>query len=121
MTSPAPRRHRGPHLASLTSRRAAALVTGLATVALASSACSSSGSSSTTSASAAHPVTLVVQSGDGGSTGLLAAYAKLNSQFEAAHPGVKIKFVVKTFNDLLSTLKLQLSGSSGVPDVTQDN
>lgn len=121
MTSPALRRHRGPHLASLTSRRAAALVTGLATVALASSACSSSGSSSTTSASAAHPVTLVVQSGDGGSTGLLAAYAKLNSQFEAAHPGVKIKFVVKTFNDLLSTLKLQLSGSSGVPDVTQDN
>jgi raffinose/stachyose/melibiose transport system substrate-binding protein len=66
-------------------------------------------------------VTLVVQSGDGGSTGLLAAYAALNKQFEAAHPGVKIKFVVKSFNDLLSTLKLQLSGTSGVPDVTQDN
>jgi raffinose/stachyose/melibiose transport system substrate-binding protein len=66
-------------------------------------------------------VTLVVQSGDGGSTGLLAAYAALNKQFEKAHPGVTVKFVVKSFNDLVSTLKLQLSGSSGVPDVTQDN
>jgi raffinose/stachyose/melibiose transport system substrate-binding protein len=86
-----------------------------------SSAGASSASSGSAGASAAHPVTLVVQNGDGGETGLLAAYAALNKNFEAAHPGVKIKFVVKSFQDLTSTLKLQLSGSSGVPDVTQDN
>jgi raffinose/stachyose/melibiose transport system substrate-binding protein len=64
--------------------------------------------------------TLLVQNGAGGATGLLAAYAKLNSQFEAAHPGVKIKFVTKSFDEVVSTAKLQLSGSHP-PDVTQTN
>jgi raffinose/stachyose/melibiose transport system substrate-binding protein len=83
-------------------------------------ACSSSSSSTSASSSSSGPVTLWVQNGDGGSTALLAGYAALNKQFEAAHPGVTIKFTVKNFNDLVNTLKLQLSGSN-VPDVTQDN
>ena len=66
------------------------------------------------------PVTLTVQSGDGGSDALLKGYAALNKAFEAAHPGVTIKFTVKNFNDLVNTLKIQLSGST-VPDVTQVN
>lgn len=66
------------------------------------------------------PVTLVVQNGDGGETALLNGYAALNKEFEAAHPGVTIKFVTKNFNDLVNTLKLQLSGSAP-PDVTQVN
>lgn len=86
-----------------------------------SSSSSASSASNAASVSAQHPVTLVVQDGDGGETGLLNAYAALNKQFEAMHPGVHIKFVVKSFQDLTTTLKLQLSGSSGVPDVTQDN
>src|SRR5581483_9067319 len=65
-------------------------------------------------------VTLVAQNGDGGETGLLAGYAKLNSEFEAAHPGVTIRFVTKNFTDLVNTLKLQLSGSNP-PDITQVN
>ncbi|MDT4899213.1 MAG: raffinose/stachyose/melibiose transport system substrate-binding protein [Pseudonocardiales bacterium] len=77
-------------------------------------ACSSSGSGGSSG------TTLVVQNGAGGATGLLAAYAKLNKQFEAAHKGVKIKFVTKSFDEVVSTAKLQLSGSNP-PDVTQTN
>jgi raffinose/stachyose/melibiose transport system substrate-binding protein len=51
---------------------------------------------------------------------LLAGYAALDKAFEAQHPGVTVKFVVKNFNDLVNTLKLQLSGST-VPDLTQVN
>jgi raffinose/stachyose/melibiose transport system substrate-binding protein len=65
-------------------------------------------------------VTLVVQNGAGGATGLLAAYANLNKEFEAAHPGVKIQFVTKSFDEVVSTAKLQLSGPNP-PDVTQTN
>jgi raffinose/stachyose/melibiose transport system substrate-binding protein len=65
-------------------------------------------------------MTLVVQNGAGGATGLLAAYAKLNKEFEAAHAGVKIKFVTKSFDEVVSTAKLQLSGANP-PDVTQTN
>jgi raffinose/stachyose/melibiose transport system substrate-binding protein len=72
------------------------------------------------SAPAAEPTTLWVQSGDGGSDALLKGYAELNKKFEAANPGVTVKFTVKNFNDLVNTLKLQLSGSD-VPDVTQVN
>jgi raffinose/stachyose/melibiose transport system substrate-binding protein len=79
-------------------------------------ACSSSGSSGGNKGS----VTLVVQNGAGGATGLLAAYAKLNKEFEAAHPGVKIQFVTKSFDEVVSTAKLQLSGPNP-PDVTQTN
>jgi raffinose/stachyose/melibiose transport system substrate-binding protein len=126
MTSHQAEQGRRRHFANLTRGhgpgRAAVLVAALAVASLAASACSSSGSpSSNATGSAAHPVTLVVLDGDGGETGLLAAYAALNKQFEAAHPGVKIDFVVKSFSDLLATLKLQLSGSTGVPAVTQDN
>ncbi|MFN0284023.1 MAG: ABC transporter substrate-binding protein [Kineosporiaceae bacterium] len=75
---------------------------------------------STSSAAAGEPVTLVVQSGNGGSDALLKGYAALNDAFEKAHPGVTVEFSVKNFNDLVNTLKLQLSGST-VPDVTQVN
>lgn len=68
----------------------------------------------------AAPVTLWVQSGNGGSDALLKGYEALNKEFEKANPGVTVKFTVKNFNDLVNTLKLQLSGSS-VPDVTQVN
>ncbi len=44
----------------------------------------------------------------------------LNTEFEAAHPGVKIERVVKTLDDLKVTLKLALSESTG-PDVAQVN
>ncbi len=44
----------------------------------------------------------------------------LNSEFEAAHPGVKIERVVKTLDDLKVTLKLALEQSDG-PDVAQVN
>jgi raffinose/stachyose/melibiose transport system substrate-binding protein len=114
----------------------------VAASALLVSACSSTGSTSTSasaagstggsaaapassagapaSSAAAAPTTLWVQSGDGGSDALLKGYAELNKKFEAAHPGVTVKFTVKNFNDLVNTLKLQLSGSD-VPDVTQVN
>jgi raffinose/stachyose/melibiose transport system substrate-binding protein len=44
----------------------------------------------------------------------------LNSEFEAAHPGVKIERVVKTLDDLKVTLKLALEQTDG-PDVAQVN
>jgi raffinose/stachyose/melibiose transport system substrate-binding protein len=75
---------------------------------------------STSSTASGEPVTLVVQSGNGGSDALLKGYGALNDAFEKAHPGVTVEFTVKNFNDLVNTLKLQLSGSS-VPDVTQVN
>ena len=69
---------------------------------------------------ATSPIILTVQSADAGNTGLLAAYAALDKKFEAAHPGVTVKFTTETFQQQTATLKLQLSGNS-VPDVTQDN
>jgi raffinose/stachyose/melibiose transport system substrate-binding protein len=119
---PDPVRQRASRRPARRRRAAAAALAAPAALALLLSACGSSGSGSQgDAASPGHPVTLVVQCGDGGDTGLLAAYAALNKQFEAAHPGVHIKFVVKSFGDLIPTLKLQLSGGSGVPAVTQDN
>ena len=98
----------------ITAAAAAAVLAGV-------TACGSGSGSGTASggATTGH-VTLVVQNGDGGETGLLAGYAKLNKEFEAAHPGVTIDFVTKNFTDLVDTLKLQLSGSNP-PDVTQVN
>jgi raffinose/stachyose/melibiose transport system substrate-binding protein len=92
-----------------------ALLAAGAAVGLLLSGCSSSGSGSNSK-----DVTLVVQNGAGGGTGLLAAYAELNKQFEASHPGVKIKFVTKSFDEQVSTAKLQMSGPNP-PDVTQTN
>jgi raffinose/stachyose/melibiose transport system substrate-binding protein len=65
-------------------------------------------------------VVLTVQSADAGVTGVLAAYAALDKKFEAAHPGVTVKFTTESFTQQEDTLKLQLSGNS-VPDVTQAN
>lgn len=64
--------------------------------------------------------TLVVQDGESGSNERVNTYKLLDQAFEKAHPGVKIQHVSKTFDQLTSTLNLQLSGSS-VPDVTQVN
>jgi raffinose/stachyose/melibiose transport system substrate-binding protein len=44
----------------------------------------------------------------------------LNTEFEAAHPGVKVERVVKTMDDLKATLKLALGESDG-PDIAQVN
>jgi raffinose/stachyose/melibiose transport system substrate-binding protein len=97
-------------------RRAARVLTAAAaTAALALTACSSGGSGGNNG-----QVTLVIQNGAGGATGELNAYAQLNKEFEKAHPNVKIKFVTKSFDEQVSTAKLQLSGNNP-PDVTQTN
>ncbi len=105
---------------------------GVAVATLAVAACSSGGSGSAegsaapaaseaaSAAAPSEPVELWVQSGNGGSDALLAGYAELNSAFEAANPGVTVRFEVKSFNELVDTLPLQLSGDD-VPDVTQVN
>ena len=93
-------------------RLSTALVATTVALALAASGCSEDAASS--------DVTLVVQNGLGGSPGLLASYEKLNQQFESENPGVKIDFVTKSFDDLASTAKLQLSGNNP-PDLTQTN
>ncbi len=90
------------------------------TVSLLAAACSSSSGGSGASSSAGQKVTLTVQNGDAGATGLLAAYAELNKEFEAAHPGVTINFVTKSFDEQNNTAKLQLSGNNP-PDVFQVN
>ena len=64
--------------------------------------------------------TLVVLNGLGGSPGILAIYEKLNEQFESENPGVTVDFQTKSFDELASTSKLQLSGGSP-PDVSQVN
>ena len=110
-------RGRGPSYSGEWRRRRTGrvLVIASAAAALALSACSSSGSGSSHGV-----VTLVIQNGAGGATGELNAYAQLNKEFEKAHPNVKIKFVTKSFDEQVSTAKLQLSGSNP-PDVTQTN
>ena len=108
-------------------------IASLAAVGLVLAACSSGGSSTESSSAApessaatptseapAEPVELWVQSGNGGADALLAGYEALNAAFEAANPGVTIRFEVKSFTDLVDTLPLQLSGDD-VPDVTQVN
>lgn len=45
---------------------------------------------------------------------------KLVADFEAAHPGVKVNRVVKSFDDLKATAKLAMSADDG-PDVAQIN
>ncbi len=97
-----------------TRRLARPLIVAGAVISVLAAACSSS------TKSGSGPVTLVVQNGAGGATGLLAAYATLNKEFEAQHPGVTIDFQTKTFDEVVSTAKLQLSGDNP-PDVTQTN
>lgn len=64
--------------------------------------------------------TLVVQDGEGGNTARLAAFKQLDRLFEQSHPGVTIRRISKSFNDLIKTDALQLSGSNP-PDVTHVN
>ncbi|MEJ5201673.1 MAG: extracellular solute-binding protein [Anaerolineales bacterium] len=45
---------------------------------------------------------------------------QINKEFEEAHPGVKIERVVKSFDDLKTTIKLALGQPDG-PDVAQVN
>jgi raffinose/stachyose/melibiose transport system substrate-binding protein len=101
--------------------RALPALAAVAAAALAVTACGSGGSSG---GGAAGPtkghITLTVLSGDGGDPGLLTGYKALNKAFEAKHPGVTVKFATKDFTDLMSTIKLELSGSNP-PDVTQVN
>jgi raffinose/stachyose/melibiose transport system substrate-binding protein len=108
-----------------------AAIASIAAVGLVLAACSSGGSSSdssagtetsgtSTSEASTEAVELWVQSGNGGADALLAGYEVLNAAFEAANPGVTIRFEVKSFDALVDTLPLQLSGAS-VPDVTQVN
>jgi raffinose/stachyose/melibiose transport system substrate-binding protein len=101
-------------------RRTLPLIAAAAAAALAVTACASGGASTGSAGPTTGHITLVVQSGDGGTPGLLNGYAVLNKDFEAQHPGVTIKFEVKSFSDLVNTLKLQLSGNNP-PDVTQVN
>jgi raffinose/stachyose/melibiose transport system substrate-binding protein len=119
MTKPSTRSR--PHLLVFGYRRSGLLITTAAViVALLLGACSgSSTASKSTKVSPQHPVTLYIVDGDAGANPLLGAYAALNKRFEAIHPGVKIKFQVEQLSALLATLKLRLSGSSGVPDATQ--
>jgi raffinose/stachyose/melibiose transport system substrate-binding protein len=101
-------------------RRGTLALIAAAATALSVTACASSGASAGSAGPTSGHITLVVQSGDGGTPGLLNGYAALNKAFEASHPGVTIKFEVKSFSDLVNTLKLELSGSNP-PDVTQVN
>jgi raffinose/stachyose/melibiose transport system substrate-binding protein len=67
----------------------------------------------------AGPVTLTVwdQEVRGGQS---AEIQRLNAQFQAKYPNVKIKRVAKSFDDLNKTLKLAVSGSNA-PDVVEAN
>jgi len=64
--------------------------------------------------------TLVVQDGEAGNTARIAALKQLDKLFEKANPGVTIKHVSKSYDDLVKTDALQLSGSNP-PDVTHVN
>ena len=64
--------------------------------------------------------TLVVQDGEAGNTARIAALKQLDKMFEKANPGVTIKHVSKSYDDLVKTDALQLSGSNP-PDVTHVN
>lgn len=66
------------------------------------------------------PVTLHVLSAEGGTTERLKAYAEINQAFMRRHPNVTIKQTEKSFSDLLTTIKLQLSDKSPI-DAVQTN
>ncbi len=66
------------------------------------------------------PVTLNIVSAEGGATTRLKAYEEINAAFTKRHPNVTIKQTEKSFSDLLTTIKLQLSDESPI-DVVQTN
>ncbi|GAA2595227.1 extracellular solute-binding protein [Dactylosporangium fulvum] len=103
------------HAKGRRARLTAALLATAVAVAVTASACSSSPDDKGSDGG-----TLVVQSGLANSPGILAVYEKLNKQFEDENPGVKVEFTAKSFDDLASLAKLQLSGTNP-PDVTQVN
>ncbi|WP_433462104.1 extracellular solute-binding protein [Spirillospora sp. CA-128828] len=112
---------------TLTRRGAAAAVAALATVLAAACAPGSSGDEPESKAPAAvntdvakaGNVTLTVwdQEVQGGQKKQI---EKLNAQFQAKYPNVKIKRVSRSFTDLQSTLRLALSGGNP-PDVVEAN
>lgn len=111
-----PRRRRGSSPRPRT--RAVPILAALAATALAITACSGGGSGAGAAGPTSGHITLVVQAISGG--GRVAAQKALDKAFEAKHPGVTIKLVTKSFTDLVSTAKLQLSGANP-PDVTVVN
>lgn len=92
----------------------AAVAAGVVTI----TACGGSGSGGGAAGPTSGHITLVVQAIGGG--GRVTTDMALDKAFEAQHPGVTIKLVTKSFTDLVSTAKLQLSGANP-PDVSQVN
>jgi raffinose/stachyose/melibiose transport system substrate-binding protein len=109
--------------------RRGVLALALSATALVAAACAPGGSGSdaaptssepvTTDAASLGNVTLTVwdQNTDGG---IDDAQTKLNDQFTAAYPNIKVERVSRSFADLKTTLKLALSGDDA-PDVVQAN
>ena len=64
--------------------------------------------------------TLTMWSYDNQDPGLEPVLKQLSTQFEQAHPGVKINLVFKDFNSLVGTVPRALASGSG-PDVTEGN
>ena len=64
--------------------------------------------------------TLTMWSYDNQDPGLQPVLQQLSKEFEASHPGVKIKLVFKDFNSLVGTVPRALASGSG-PDVTEGN
>lgn len=64
--------------------------------------------------------TLVVMDGETDTPTRVETYNLLDREFEKRNPGVKIKRVSKSFNDLTTTIKLILSGPNP-PDVIETN
>jgi raffinose/stachyose/melibiose transport system substrate-binding protein len=64
--------------------------------------------------------TLTMWSYDNQDPGLEPVLKQLSKEFEASHPGVKIKLVFKAFNPLVGTVTRALASGSG-PDVTEGN
>lgn len=66
------------------------------------------------------PVTLVVLDGETDSPARVETYNRLDREFEKLHPKVTIERTSKSLNDLITTLKLELSSDSA-PDVAETN
>jgi raffinose/stachyose/melibiose transport system substrate-binding protein len=64
--------------------------------------------------------TLTMWSYDNQDPGLEPVLKQLSANFEKSHPGVKIKLVFKSFNDLVGTVPRALASGNG-PDVTEGN
>lgn len=87
-----------------------------------SGATTASPSVATTSAPTAssEPVVLVVWDSEPKDSPIDLTLIEANKRFEALHPNVTVKHVVKSYEDLVATLKLAISDGSG-PDIVQVN